>query len=176
MPPIRTVQNANGLARIGNVLARLQALVDQSLSVAPTGSRGSRATTPARGGGAGRGGTLPFLGSARDPPATLWSQPSLPLPLPQAFCSGPRPQYPHRHQQTPSGFSPLPNTDALGDGGSPPEYPSPSLLPLPAPAPRGLSSRTLGSPAQGDGGDLTCIHPPAPPCQPMGSVRPALPT
>ncbi|XP_040497149.1 bcl-2-binding component 3, isoforms 3/4-like [Ursus maritimus] len=45
-----------------------------------------------------------------------------------------------------------------------------------APAPRGLPGLALGSPAQGDGGSLTYIHPLAPPVQSMGSPRPALPT
>ena len=40
--------------------------------------------------GRGRGRTLPSLGSTREPSVPLRPQPSLPLPLPQAFfCSGP---------------------------------------------------------------------------------------
>lgn len=78
---IRTVQDANGLARIGNAPARLQALVEQSLSSAPAGRRGSRTTNLARRGGAaqGRDPTPPWI---RSRPSSAPSVAALPAPAP----------------------------------------------------------------------------------------------
>ncbi|XP_049716246.1 uncharacterized protein LOC126062592 [Elephas maximus indicus] len=100
--------------------------------------------------------------------------PSSPCLLPRVSFSVPLPQSPQAAAFSPSG--PLPGTATLEIGGSgvPPERPSPSLFPSPAPGPCALSL-ALGSPAQGDDRDLTCIHPPAPPTQLMGALRPALP-
>lgn len=174
------IRGANGFAWCGNARTTQRTGVEQSQGSAPAGRRGWRTTNPAAGERGAevrdrRGGTLPTLGSARRPAAPLQSQP---FQLPPPLALGPTAtQRPHRPRHTrSSSSSPLPDTAAMGIGGSPPEHPSPSLLPLPAPAPRGLPGLALASPAQGDGRGLTCIHPLAPPVQPMGPQRPALPT
>lgn len=169
-------RGANGFGCNGNPWARQRTGVELSQSYAPVGRRGWRTTNHPTVGGSGVGPYPPWA------PVATWQRPfrhspSSPLP-PFAFsCCGPTPSVPHWPRHTHSGSSgPLPDLAALGTGGNPPEHSSPSLLPLPAPARGGLSCLALGSPAQGDGRGLICIHPLARPVLPMGPQRPALPT
>ncbi|KAL4835169.1 hypothetical protein H8958_016527, partial [Nasalis larvatus] len=146
------IQGANDLPGNGNARTRQPVPARHSQSRAREGRRDSE--TAIHGGGVegegGAGAVPPSLGSTRDPPVPLQTQPSR-RRVP-AFCSGPRPNAPRGPQQRHSGSSsPRPDTAALGVGDSTPERPCPSSLHLSAPVPRSLSGLAPGNPAQGDG-------------------------
>lgn len=129
------------------------------------------------GGRGGRGGTLPTLGSARHPAAPLQPQPFQLPPLPSAFtCSGPsfHPTGRDTLVQAPTRLSQI--QPRWGCGAALLSIPLPLCSPCQLLLPEVSPGLALGSPAQGDGRGLTCIHPLAPPVQPMGPQRPDPPT
>lgn len=165
------IQGAKGLVR--NVRARMRqpAPAGHSQSIAPAERRAWGQQIPSRGGGEKQDlvtlrlclllastPSTQSLPRAFSPPPWRLNLSRLPRAPAQAFMPSPHP----------------PRQAVLGTGDSHTECRSPPLLPVSALFCAVSSVSVLGSPSHRDGRDLTCHPPPAPPIQPMGSLRPSL--